>query len=99
MEPIVGLRYSLRRKSVGFYQVGTGAEIAAMDIEDDIGTRKIQYIVISFQLYFVVREACPPKVSLRELILLNHGSHSSVEYENFLLGKLSDGFAHAFATH
>ena len=58
-----------------------------MNVENDIRTSQIQHVVIAFHHAFDVGKSLTSEVLLRQSILLNHGTHGSVEYEYLLLNE------------
>ena len=47
LQVVIGLRYTLRRESIGFYHVCTSLKIAPVNILHDIGTGKTQHIIVA----------------------------------------------------
>ena len=88
LKMIIGLRYTLRGESISGDDVGSGSQILPMDIHDHLWLGDIQHIVVALHLHAGVSVAATPEIGLAEPILLNHGSHGTVQHHKSLFYNL-----------
>ena len=50
-----------------------------MDVEDDVGPRQHEQVVVALQIARMVREALAAEIGLSELVALDHRPHRAVE--------------------
>ncbi len=79
---VVRLRRCVRIERVGLDDVGTGLEIAAMDLADQLGTGQRQQVVVALEVARPVAEALAAVISLAEPVRLDDGSHRAVEHQD-----------------
>ena len=75
---VVALRYALRIESVGSDNVGSRAEITAVNVADDVGAGNVQHVVVALEQPRHAGEAFSTEVVFVKSILLNDGPHSTV---------------------
>src|SRR4051812_21073418 len=74
-------------EGIGFDDVGTGFEIAAVNLIDDLGFCEQQNFQGALEILSLpILKARAPVIRFRQLVLLNHCAHSAVEDD--------DAFAH-----
>ena len=83
-QTVVSLTDALRTESVSLNNVSTGTQVTAMNIEDDVWTRQVEHVVIALHLSTEHVEAAA-EVFLRQVVRLNHRTHSAVKHQNALL--------------
>ena len=89
---VVGLRNALCVERVGFYQVGPGLQIGAVDGLEHIGTGQGKHVVVALQPDRPVGEQIAPEVGLAEPLALQHGAHGTVQDDEFIcVGKHDSG--------
>ena len=71
-------------KGVGFDDVGTGLEEAAVDVLDDVGAGDGEDIAVVEEVFFVREEARASGVGFREAVAADGGAHSAINDENAL---------------
>jgi hypothetical protein len=80
------LRDGLAAERVGLDDVGAGLEVLAMDVEDHVGPRQHEQVVVALQLAAVVREARAAEVTFLQLAPLDHRPHRAVQDQDALAG-------------
>ncbi len=93
--PIVALRDHLGVERIGLEQVGTGLEVAAVDLGDDVGPRDGQEIIVATQILGMRAEPLPAEILLLQRVRLDHRAHGAVEDEDALrerVAKLGKAF-------
>ena len=89
LQVVIGLGYTLRRESIGFYHVCTSLKIAPVDILHDIWTGKTQHIIVACIQYIIAQVQPSAEVAFRETVALYHRADGTIEYQYALLDKLS----------
>ena len=84
---IVGLADALGTKRVGFDDVGTSLEVAAVDVENHVRTRQAEHVIVAAHLSAEQVEPAA-EVLFLQVIGLNHGAHSSVEHQYAFLDNI-----------
>ena len=79
---IISLRDALRRESIGSDDVCPSLKIAFIDIRDNVGTCKIEHIIIALHLSRHISIPFPTKVLFCEVVSLYLRAHSPVEYQH-----------------
>jgi hypothetical protein len=82
LEAVVGLADARRRERIRGGDVGTGGQVATMDVQDHVRARQIEQIGIACDLLRVVEEALAAIVGGREAGALNHRPPGAVEHED-----------------
>ena len=85
LQMIVGLADALAAEGIGRNQVGTGLQIAAVNLTDNAGTRQVEHVVVARHHTLHVAKPLSAEVTLRQPELLNLSPHCPVEYQNALL--------------
>ena len=91
LEPVIRLRDRRRRECVGLDDVGAGAQILAVDVENRLRLRQDQEIIVPAQVLVMVLEARAAKILFRELVALHHRAHRAVEDQNARVRALLEG--------
>ena len=79
---VIGHGIAVGVEGVGFDDIGSGIEKLPVYFSDHIGLCEHQQIVITFQGMGIVLEAIAPVSVFVGALLLYHGSHGTVDYED-----------------
>jgi hypothetical protein len=98
---VIGLGDGGGAKGVGLDQIGTGGQIALVDVADDVRAGETEQLVIAFDvavkvgetlaLAALAAEARPPVLGLGELKSLDHGAHGTVQNDDTLRKDVRQG--------
>ena len=88
-ENVVGLRYALGAECVGLNDIGTCAQVAAVDVEDNNRARQTQHVVVALHLHLLqatksFAQVVAPEVGFRQAVRLHHRTHSAVQNQDTL---------------
>jgi hypothetical protein len=90
---VVLLRDGGGAEGVGLDQVGTGREVALVDVADHVGAREREQFVVALHVALEVLEALAAVLLLGELEALDHRAHGPVEDGDALCKDAGQGLA------
>ena len=88
LERVIGLRDCGSAERVRLDDVCASREILLMDVENDIGARQHEHIVVAAQLFSMRFETLAAEVLFRQLVALDHRPHRAIENQNALRQKM-----------
>ena len=80
LKPIIGKRYGIGIKCIGFNYIGTCINICRMNIFYDFGTCQHQQIVTPFHGAMPPCKTVATKIRLGQPLPLNHSTHGTIEH-------------------
>src|SRR5690606_11438458 len=83
--PIISLRDRVGIESIGFDNVCSRLQILVMDILYNIGSGNVEQIIVPLYIRWIILEFLSPKIAFPESVILNHGSHGTVQYDDSLI--------------
>ena len=83
LQAVVAHGDALGVERIGLDDVGTSLQILAVNVAHHEGTRQRQHVVAALQVVAMTGEPASAEVLLAQVVLLNHGAHSTVEHEDF----------------
>ena len=84
LQTIFCLRNTLAIECTGLDNLRSRLQILAMNCRNNIWTRKDKHVIITLKAHVMVHKLNPSKVIFREVISLNHSTHSAVQNDDSL---------------
>ena len=81
LQVVVSLRDTLAAEGVGADDVGTSLQIFAVYVSDDVGSGQVEHVVVALHHHFHILKTSAFEVGFVQMILLYHGTHSTIEYQ------------------
>ena len=72
-------------EGVGLHHVASSLKVGTVDILYYFRSRETEKIIVALQLFVVSLKQVSAKVLLFQLVLLDHGTHGTIQVDNTLL--------------
>ena len=84
-QAVIGHCYAGSTEGVGLNYVASCLEVETMNILDYFRSSEAEKIIVSLELLVVSLKQVSTKVLLNQLVLLDHGTHGTIQVDDTLL--------------